>query len=293
MPTLKDLVRDAYEGGHLIVTGPHYDWMELTDPERIPSEKALVHMIKVMLQQYKHPRKHRFSPSSMGECARRLVFGWAGMPQIPSDPELDEMAGHGNTAHLRWQVEGLTLGYMKEAEVWVEDKDLMSGGSMDGRLVDDSIFELKTKAPGVYNRVVIDNRIPIYENLLQVHNYFLLSGADWASVVYEDRAYGNFHEFRIARDSKLEREVIRRLNSYRRYVEDDLLPPVLADCELRMGKVYKQCPYRKDCLVLDREKKTKVSDAEAFGDARTVSEEIVLPEWAQELIAKMPDFDAA
>lgn len=290
MPTLKDLVRESYNGHRLVVTGPHYDWMEMTEPERMPSEQALVHVLKTLLQQYKHPRKHRFSPSSMGECPRRMLFGYAGAPQKPSDPELDEMAGHGSFGHLRWQFEGLSLGYMTAAEVWVEDPDLMSGGSMDGELEDGSIFELKTKAPGVYNRIVVDNREPIWENLLQVHNYFLLSGAEWASVVYEDRAYGNFHEFRVARDSKIEREVIRRLNSYRRYVEDDLLPPVLADCELAMGKVYKQCPYRGEvCLGPAGGKPPRtVTEAEAIGAAAPVSEEIVVPEWAHQLLALLP-----
>lgn len=290
MPTLKDLVRQSAEGADLIVTSPHYDWMDLPDPERIPSEAALSHVMRTLLQQYKHPRKHRFSPSAMGECARRIVFGWAGAPQKPSDPELDEMAGHGSFGHLRWQFEGLSMGYMKAAEVWVEDKDMMSGGSMDGELIDGSVFELKTKVPGVYNRVVVDLREPIWENLLQVHNYFLLSGADWASIVYEDRAYGNFHEFRVARDSKIEREVIRRLNSYRRYVEDDLLPPILADCELAMGKTYKQCPYRGEvCLGAKGGKApTTVSQAEALGDAHPISEEIVVPEWARELLSLLP-----
>lgn len=281
MPTLRELVQAAYNGQDLVVTGPHYEWQERREDEQIPNEAALAHVVRTLLGQYKKARKGRFSPSSMGECARRIVFGYAGAPQEPANPELDEMAAHGTFGHLRWQVEGITLGYMKDAEVWAEDKDLLVGGSMDGILYDDSLFELKTKAPGAYSRVVTDAAAPTWANKLQVHTYFLLSGMDWASVVYENRAYGSFFEFRIARDAKVEKEVIRRLNAYRRHVEDDVLPPQLGDCEIKMGGVFQSCPYRKICHTV-----STVSQAEALHVAGT-DVDVDVPPWALELLEKI------
>lgn len=281
MPTLKELVQSAYNGQHLVVTAPHSEWMERLEHEQLPSREAMVHVVKSLLMAYKHERSGRFSPSSMGECPRRLVFGWAGAPQQPPDIDVMEMADHGTGAHLRWQIEGLTMGYMTEAEAWVYDDDLMCGGSIDGILSDESLFELKTKAPGPYARIVNDAKVPLWENLLQVHTYFLLTGADWASVVYENRAYGSFYEFRIARDSKIEKEVIRRLNSYKAYVEEDELPRQLDLCEMRMGETFRRCAYREICHI----PKT-VSQAQTLQgkDSRVVPLAVALPDWAQDML---------
>lgn len=247
MSTLKGLLEAAQSGSQLVVTGPHYEWLERLEHEQMPSQAALFHVIKVLLRQYKQPRAGRMSPSAMGKCARRIVFGYAGAPQLAPDTGSLEIFDHGTTAHLKWQIEGITMGWMQSGEVWVEDKDLLIGGAMDGLIEDHSVFELKSAAPSVYNRIVIDGRAPQYENLMQINTYFLLSGADWGSIVYEDRAYGNFHEFRIKRDARIEREILRRLRSYKGYVEADELPPMLTQCEERVGKVYKYCPYRKFC----------------------------------------------
>lgn len=259
MPSLKGLIRSAESGERLIVTGPHSDWMELLEHEQLPSQAAINHVIRALLRQYKHRRAGRFSPSSIGECTKRALFSYAGAPQLPADAELLEMADHGTFGHMRWQMEGLTMGYMLEAEKWVYDESLLTGGSIDGVLEDGSIFELKTAAPGVYNRMVMDRGQPKWEHLLQVHVYMMLLGADWASVVYEDRAYGNFHEFRVARDPKIEKEAIRRLNGYMRYVEDDLMPPMLDECSLGVGRTFQGCPYRKICPSV-----TTVSQAQSL-----------------------------
>lgn len=282
MSTLKDLVKGAHEGDIKVVTGPHVDWLERLEHEQIPNQKAMHHVIRVLLRQYKHQRKGRFSPSNMGECPRRILFSYAGAPELQADIDNQEMMDHGSFGHLKWQIEGLTMGYMTEAEVWVHDEDLMTGGSIDGVLHDGSLFELKTAAMSAYNRIVVDLRQPKYENLLQLAIYFLLTGESWASVVYENRGIGDFHEFRVQADMDIEREVIRRLASYRRYVEDDALPPMLDMCEQRIGQVYRRCPFREICPI-----PKKLSDVESIqvDESREVPLVEVAPEWARYLLA--------
>lgn len=285
MATLKGLFQEAQrgDGGKLFVTQPHTEWLERPEQEQVYSEEAITFLGDVLRKKFKHERPGRFSPSAIGECHRRVVFGYAGAPQLPPDIDNQEMMDHGTISHLKWQLEGLTMGYMTEAEVWVHDEELLSGGSMDADLHDGSIFELKTAGMFVYNKIVLDQRAPKWENLLQVHNYFLLSGADWASVVYEDRSSGQFHEFRVARDPKIEKEVLRRLRSYKSYVEEDELPPMLEMCEQRMGATYRRCPYRKVCHIPDSVTKAQdlPHDSE---DGRLVPLTHALPEWAQSMI---------
>ena len=249
MTSLKDLVKNADANVNLFVTGPHYKWMEKAEEDQVYSPEAIQHVQDVLSRKYKHERSGRFSPSSMGMCPRRQVLSFAGAPQVGFDEASLEMMDHGTWIHLKWQAEGITMGWMAAGEVWVHDEGLRCGGSMDGRNSDGSMFELKSAAPSVYTRTVADNKAPKYENMLQVATYELIADIDFASVVFEDRAYGNFHEFRIARTAKLEREVIRRLKSLNQWVDDGELPPMLEECEMRIGKVFKSCPYRKICHI--------------------------------------------
>lgn len=247
MGTLKGLYEEAVRGNDLVVTQPHSRWLELPESEQLYSPKAIEFVAKVLRKEFKHERPGRFSPSAMGECPRRIVFGYAGAPQQAPDLDNQEMMDHGSWGHLKWQAEGLTLGYMKDAEVWVYNDELRCGGSMDATLSDDSNFELKTAGHYVYQRVVGVEGWPKHENLLQDATYKLLADLDMSSIVYENRSSGQFHEYRIPRDEKMEKEVIKRLKDYGKFVDADELPPMLDMCEMRMGSIYKRCPFRAIC----------------------------------------------
>lgn len=259
--SLKGLINAARTGTDLIVTAPHYEWMERLEKDQMPSSAAVLHAIKAYLRLYKRPRVGRFSASAMGGCQRAIVFGYAGAPQVGVEASGEEIFDHGTVSHLKWQMEGLTMGYMTGAEVWVENKDMRVGGSIDAILSNGDVFELKSAAPSVYRRVVDEQGYPKAENIFQGDVYMLLRDAPWMSLVYEDRSYGNFHEFRIERDAAREKEVLRRLRSLNRYVDEGDLPPMLPDCEIKWGKQYKDCFFRKICPKL-----TSLEDAQAAGE---------------------------
>lgn len=249
MATLKGLYREAQRGGSkLVVTQPHTEWLERPEEEQVYSEEAITFLGDVLRKKFKHARPGRFSPSAMGECHRRVVLGYAGAPQLPPEMDNQEMMDHGTWTHMKWQAEGITLGYMTAAEHWVHNPELRCGGSMDAVLIDKSGFELKSAGWNVYNKIVLKEAYPKHENLLQDACYKLVEDFDWTSVVYEDRSSGNFHEFRIPRSVELENEVIALLTRYGKLVDADELPPVLDPCEMRMGTIYKRCPFRKVCL---------------------------------------------
>lgn len=262
MTSLKALINSATSGENLIVTGPHYAWIERLETDQVPSPKAVAHAIRAYLRLYKHPRAGRFSASALGGCRRAVVFGYANAPQVITETAGEEIFNHGTVSHLRWQMEGLTMGYMAAAEVWVEDKELKVGGSLDAVLDNGDVFELKSAAPSVYRRVVEEARWPKAQNVTQADAYMLLKDAPFASLVYEDRSYGDFHEFRIERDTRREKALLRELRTLGRYLEEDDLPQMLDDCELRLGKVYRQCYFRQVCP-----KMSTVSGAIAAGEA--------------------------
>jgi hypothetical protein len=247
VPTLKQLYEQAKDGFDLVVIPPHTRWMEETGGELRYSEAAKQYALDVWAGAFKHERTGRFSPSSIGECQRRLLFQYIGAPQIAySADDLDLMAT-GTALHLAWQMEGLSAGYLLEGEVWVHDPELKLGGSMDGLLIDDSIWEIKTQRSQLYAKNVAYNREPDWDHLMQVECYFRLSGRNRASIMYQDRDSGMPHEFRVGPNPRVEDAVDNVLEDVHKALRTNTLPPMLDDCEMRVGTTYKRCPYREHC----------------------------------------------
>jgi hypothetical protein len=248
VPTLKSLYLDAVNGtAARVVTGPHSRWLETPEEDRVVTEEAAQFAKDVFLGKFKHRRSGRFSPSSIGKCGRRSLFGFAGAPQLGVDLDAIGLMSIGTQDHLYWQVEGLSVGWMLDAEVWTWDPHYRIGGSIDGLLHDWSLFELKTVIGGKYSRIVSIDDEPDYEHRLQFQAYKHTEGVETGSIVYQERATGQFHEFRVEAEDALEKDLIGKLEELNNHVEDRTLPPMLNDCEMRSGAVYRSCPYRKYC----------------------------------------------
>ena len=221
--------------------------MERPEEEQVYSERALQFVLDSLQRKYKHERAGRFSPPSMGKCPRRVVFGYAGARQLPPDIDNQEKMDHGSWTHLKWQVEGLTMGYMTDAEVWVIDPELLLGGSMDAALLDDSVFELKSV---IWNDLQPDrHRWRNWRSTSTCCRPRLHAAGRQgpASLVYEDRGSGQFHEFRIGRDRQARAGgaapagQLKQLRRGRRAAAD------AGACEQKVGNIYKRCPFREIC----------------------------------------------
>ena len=264
--SLAAIIRNAHLEGQLLVTEYHSQWMELPEDQQVYSEEAIDFVTRWMRREFKHERKGRFSASEIGHsCNRRKLFSYAGAPKIGADLDSLHIMGSGTKGHLFWQMEGLSYPFdspwLQAPEAWVYDPDYRVGGSIDGiiRAVGSPPLEIKTVAYGKFNRIQREDA-PEYEHLLQLAVYQWLRNSDRASLVYDDRNTGLFHEFIVARDEKLEAEVIRRLNALNNWVADDLVPPMLDDCEMRQGETYRSCPYRKVCPKI----KKKLSEVNQY-----------------------------
>lgn len=252
MSSLKSMLNQEKRGDQLIVTAPHTAWLETPEIEQSYSEEAIAHVVRVLRGEHKRERTKRFSPSSMGECNRRVVFGYVGAPRLGEDPDNLDLMGLGNWGHLRWQAEGLSQGWLTRAEVWSMDRAYPAGGTLDGVLLDGSIFELKTTRSQLFTKIVDRENEPNFHHLLQVHAYMRFTRRSKASIVYEARDSGQFHEFRVQRDPDISKIVAELLEELTQYVADDELPPMLDDCEMRRGDYYKRCPFRKYCPTATR-----------------------------------------
>jgi hypothetical protein len=226
----------------------HYDWLEMTEDEQFAAitPEAADFARDWFLGRFRRPRAGRFSLSGLGGCQRALLFGFAGVPKLGEDPARVELASMGTHDHVFWQVEGLSMGWLKLVERFVLDPRTMVGGSIDGIQPDDSIFELKTVTSAKFGKV-FDG--PFWEHLIQADGYGELWGSDYISIVYQDRQYGNFREHRVERDDKTNKARLAIEAKLNDHVASDTLPPVLSGCDTRSSMTYKQCPYRKYCLT--------------------------------------------
>lgn len=250
VPTTKEMIR-AQQQGALKVIPPHTRWLELPQEQQVYTPEALEHAMRVLTRRHQVERGGRFSPSSLGECPRRVLFGYAGAPQIPPDPDQQDLMNMGSRDHLFWQMEGLSAGYLKTAELYAHDPELDLGGSLDGVLVDDSILELKTVRERVYMAVVSKDKCPKYEHLIQFEAYSYLTDMEWGSIVYQNRESGMCFEFRVKTDPRRREQMLQLVETLQGHVEVDDLPQMLHDCEMRVGYTYKSCPFRLYCPTAD------------------------------------------
>lgn len=230
----------------LYTTKRHAEYLEMPENERPRTERVADILRDIYLGKFKHERSGRFSPSSAGGCQRAALFSFHSAPQVGENLDSQDLMSHGTDIHSRWQAEGLEMGWMIEVEKWVYSKELNCGGSIDGILADGSLFELKTGAQSVYSRVLKED-IPKWEHRMQVEVYFELSGIDLASIVYEERNSGQFHEFRYQSDPETRAKALAWMASLNRWLDVDDMPNMLDDCEMRQGNVYRNCRYRKHC----------------------------------------------
>ncbi len=256
MTSNKAMLKAIQAGTRLYVTKKHAEWLERPESEQVITETAADFVREALLGKFKHARTGRFSPSSAGGCKRRALFAFYGAPQLGENLDSYDLMGLGTWGHLRWQAEGLSYPYMHAGEVWVYEPAVRTGGSIDATLLDDSLFELKTVMSSKMNKVLKEDS-PLIEHRLQVEVYFELSGADIASVVYEDRSTGSFHEFRYRSDPRTRTQAVEWVNRLNDFEAADQLPDMLDDCEMRQGQVYRNCPYRKHCPAVARGEKDK------------------------------------
>lgn len=291
MASLKDVVRQAHglaKSKSLADEDPdktfpawvqprHLAWLALPEEERQWSEVALQFATDALRGTYKHPRHHRVSPSSMGSpCERELLFGYGGAPKLPFPPANVEKMDEGTFHHLRWQMEGLSAGYMQAAEVWLHSEALRCGGSADAHLSDGSLFELKKTGDHLYKAIVTGRgsaanyaKGMVAKHKLQMESYWLVDevGAaergeqpklsPFGSLVYQNGSDpSQIYEVRMRTSPARRREVHRILESLHDWIDIDELPDMLEGCARAAAgeqvttqemNIYARCAYRLHC----------------------------------------------
>lgn len=234
----------------LVVSPRHEEWLRLNS-NPVYSTKALRFGAKAMAAQAnQRDRTHTFSASSLESCGRRQQFTFLGMPELPPSTKLAGIFQNGTFMHIRWQMAGLTEGWLKQAEVPIGENALNLSGTMDGVLYEDSVLELKSINTNGFNQVQTFG--PKVGHIMQVCSYLIASDREKGVIIYEDKNTQEYSEHIVALDDQLAHEVtIRNEWLWEKTADRELIEP-LDKCMAGEGYQYNGCPFRDRCLKIKK-----------------------------------------
>lgn len=242
----KEMLR--VETDNLPISMRHEKWLgENGSPKW--SNEALEFANKVLSGKIGGNRKRlsRFRASSLGYCKRRQVYKALGRYEkkwVTSD--LANIFATGNFLHLKWQMMGLTEGWLTSAEIPLESPDHDFGGTMDGIVYDGSLFEYKSINPRGFANV--SEYGPRKDHVLQAHGYMWLGKMDAVSFIYEDKGSGEWKEFRVKRDEKIIESIIADLEKMRESARTGVLLDTLSECySSKDSREFRNCPFSEAC----------------------------------------------
>lgn len=235
----------------LPITMRHERWMQIPDHERPWSIEALEFAERVLRGEIGGKRQHHtpYRASGTGKCTRARHFSAEGVTRSDIiDTSLYGKFMTGDFLHLKWQMMGITEGWLIDAEIPVQDEDGLLSGTMDGKIFDGSVFEFKSINDMGFKNVVTYGADPFH--IGQTHSYMLCSGADKASIVYENKNNQDWIEIRVHFDEKIAKNIEREIDLLNEQYNEKKLKEPLSDCQLQTGATYRNCPFRDVCLKI-------------------------------------------
>jgi hypothetical protein len=230
----------------LVVSRRHEEWL-LENDHPVYSQRAL-DFAHQMLTKRDRVRKGTFSASSLGECMREQQFTYLGMSKLPPDAKNAMKMQNGSFMHLRWQMAGLTEGWLWKAEVAVMSTPLGLQGTMDGVCFEDSILELKSINVNGFSRVTAFG--PLHPHLFQMATYMLCTGRRKGIFIYECKDNQEYKEIPVTdADVPLDEAELQARAMWASVDQQKLFEP-LEKCIDKTGWKYNSCPYRDRCLSI-------------------------------------------
>lgn len=188
----------------------------------------------------------RLRPSLLSDdCDRKQMLSFNAVPNLHED--LHGWMVAGTFGHYRWQLAGLSEGFLTAIEVPI-DPGWYLHGSADGVCSDGLLFELKTTNMWTFKRI-FESGVIKPEHAMQVEGYLLQGEWPAARVVYEDRNTLDTLEYIYESDPVVREPLVERLEMWTRHIIKETLPEPLMDCRHQTGDVFAGCPWRKTCLL--------------------------------------------
>ena len=249
MSKMSDLMKAVQEDDYLppLITPLHHEWVAAGAKYTQEAVDIITEqMRKDWLTDGRSDGSNRVRPSMIGGCLRKQRLSFLGADSIPPDARSLQFFTNGHFGHYRWQLAGLSAGWLTAIEVPVSTPYGLVGQA-DGECFDGSVFELKTTNGPNLTKVRGSNR-PLAGHELQTAGYAESFGTRFVSIIYEGREWLDFHEIRFkVTDDMLDK--VANLCVAVMDVENDIQP--LDSCLSQTGNVYNGCEFRFSCRPMD------------------------------------------
>lgn len=217
----------------------------------IVTKDALDRLVQVLskdsLDNSRTSGEGRIRPSLIGDvCERKHLFSYMGLPQKKKTDGNNDVMDAGTWGHYRWQLAGLSQGWLKDIEIQVSYEPWKLKGAMDGIISDGSGWELKTTNSRKFKEIV-DSGIPVNAHLMQVHAYMKALDLSHFSIIYENRDNAVWKEFRIERMPSIDRNLEDLMNSLHSHISEATLPEMIPSCVQKKGFSYNYCDWAEIC----------------------------------------------
>jgi hypothetical protein len=249
MTKFKDLIRAINQDKP--VTVRHESWLEKNADPKYSAEAIAFAAAELASSENSNnnSKTQMFRASGMNSCMRQRIFHRSGMEQQnPPNARTANIFHTGNFIHLKWQMAGMTEGWLVEPEVEMECADLQLRGHTDGVLYDDSLLEIKSINSRGFDKVYKDGIKE--DHKMQATSYLYMQDKKFISFIYENKDNQEWYEIRYERNSKDEDEMLKQMKMLVNYWQEDKLPKILSSCERQEGTNYNYCPFKKSCLEL-------------------------------------------
>jgi hypothetical protein len=233
----------------LVISRRHEEWVTKNDAHPQYTQSALS-FAQMALNKPDRVRKGTVSASSLGGCAREQQFVYLGLPKLPPEAKAAMRMQNGSFMHLRWQMEGLSEGWLLDAEVPVISNPYKLSGTMDGMLYDGSILELKSINANGFSRIATFG--PMLPHLFQMATYALCTGHTRGVFLYENKDTQEYKEIVVGPEDLPMVDVIDKALALWTAIEAQELQQPLEKCIDREGWQYNSCPFRDRCLSIHR-----------------------------------------
>lgn len=230
----------------LRISRKHDEWLAENDHPRY-NRHALDFAVTQLAKRARR-RMGTVSASSLGECKRYQQFVFIGMRKLPFDAKNAMKMQNGTMVHLRWQMAGLTAGWLVQAEVGVSSTKHRLVGTMDGVSDDDRIVEIKSINMNGFSRVHTFG--PMWEHLFQMASYMLCTGKPNGTFIYECKDNQEYLEIPVKSSDLPMAEVADTATEVWWHIHHKQLYEPLNKCLDREGWVYNSCPFRDRCLEI-------------------------------------------
>lgn len=230
----------------LVVSPRHEAWLP-KNGNPIYSPEAIWFGVKAM-QDQATPRDRRgsISASSLNSCGRKQQFTFIGLPEGPISPKTAQIFQNGTFMHIRWQMAGLTEGWLVQAEVGVGRNLWNLSGTQDGIAYEGSVVELKSINMNGFSSVSTFGPKP--DHVFQVGSYLVTTGAEKGTIVYECKNTQEYREYPVYATEELVTNVTDRADHIWTAINHKKLIEPLSKCIDKTGYQYNFCPFRDHCL---------------------------------------------